>query len=101
MRYMEDKGCYNHGSTTAQDTPNKNGVADTTRISHNLRTTMGKPTPSMWDDAKKWLVGLSKVEESQMKSMPRNSNSDDWRLIAHVPQKEFGFSSSEKRRIKL
>lgn len=100
MRYVEDKGCYNHGPTT-QDIPNGsafhkgNGAA--TRVSHHQRTTMGKPTPSKWDDAHKWLVGLSKVgENSQSKSKPRNSNADDLRLIAPVPQKEHDYSSSEK-----
>ncbi|CAL0324895.1 unnamed protein product [Lupinus luteus] len=58
---------------------------------------MGKPTPSKWDDAQKWLVGLSKVGEiSQSKNKPRNSNADDLRLIASVPQKEHEYSSSEK-----
>ncbi|XP_019433564.1 PREDICTED: uncharacterized protein At3g61260-like isoform X2 [Lupinus angustifolius] len=98
MRYMEDKGCYNHGPKTSQNTPNRNGAAATTQVSHKQRTTMGKSTPSKWDDAQKWLVGLSKVgEKSQSKkSKPRNSNADDLRLITNVPQKEHGYSSSEK-----
>ncbi|XP_019434324.1 PREDICTED: uncharacterized protein LOC109340996 isoform X2 [Lupinus angustifolius] len=98
MRYMEDKGCYNHGPTTAQDTPNRNRAAAITTVSnHHQRTSMGKPTPSKWDDAQKWLVGLSKVgEKSQSKSKPRNSNADDLRLIAPVPQKEHDYLNSEK-----
>ncbi|CAL0329730.1 unnamed protein product [Lupinus luteus] len=98
MRNMEDKGCYNHGPKTSQNTPNRNGASATTQVSHNQRTTMGKPTPSKWDDAQKWLVGLSKVgEKSQSKkSKPRNSSADDLRLITNVPQKEHGYSSSEK-----
>lgn len=68
---------------------------------HRHRITNGKPTPSKWDDAQKWLVGLSKGggggEKSQSKSSkPRNSNADDLRLIAPVPQKEQDYSSSEK-----
>ncbi|XP_061360787.1 uncharacterized protein At3g61260 [Gastrolobium bilobum] len=102
MRYVEDKGCYNHGPT--QDTPNSRSMysefhkgKDATRVSHHHRTTMGKPTPSKWDDAQKWLVGLSKGgEKSQSKSKPRNSNADDLRLIAPVPQKDHDYSSSEK-----
>ncbi|XP_047181642.1 uncharacterized protein LOC124848075 [Vigna umbellata] len=104
MRYVEDKGCYNnHGPT--QEIPNNSAVYSefhkgkdaTTRIPHHHRTTMGKPTPSKWDDAQKWLVGLSKGgEKSHSKNRPRNSNADDLRLIAPVPQKEHDYSSSEK-----
>jgi len=103
MRYVEDKGCYNnHGPT--QEIPNNSAVysefnkgKDATRIPHHHRTTMGKPTPSKWDDAQKWLVGLSKGgEKSHSKNRPRNSNADDLRLIAPVPQKEHDYSSSEK-----
>nr|KYP52965.1 hypothetical protein KK1_025172 [Cajanus cajan] len=104
MRYVEDKGCYNNHVATTQDTPNSSAVysefhkgKDATRVSHHHRTTMGKPTPSKWDDAQKWLVGLSKGgEKSHSKSKPRNSNADDLRLIAPVPQKENDYSSSEK-----
>ncbi|KAK7359407.1 hypothetical protein VNO77_01366 [Canavalia gladiata] len=105
MRYVEDKGCYNHGPT--QETPNSSTMmysefhkgkdGSNTRVSHHHRTSMGKPTPSKWDDAQKWLVGLSKGgEKSHSKSKPRNSNADDLRLIAPVPQKEHDYSSSEK-----
>ncbi|XP_058735887.1 uncharacterized protein At3g61260 [Vicia villosa] len=102
MRFVEDKGCYssNHGSV-AQDTHKGKDVTTTSitsttttaaasaRVSNHHRMNMGKPTPSKWDDAQKWLVGLSKGgEKSQSKSKPRNSNADDLRLIAPVPQKE-------------
>lgn len=64
------------------------------RSSH--RTALGKPTPSKWDDAQKWLVGLSRGgDKSQSKSKPRNSNADDRRLIAPVPQKEQDYSTDE------
>ncbi|KAE8023642.1 hypothetical protein FH972_009317 [Carpinus fangiana] len=102
MRSIEDKGCYNHGSTQEISTSNTaisfefhkgNGV---TRTSHHHRTALGKPTPSKWDDAQKWLVGLSRVgEKKQSKTKPRNSNADDLRLIAPVPQKEQDYSSGE------
>ncbi|RZC12461.1 Remorin 4.1 isoform F [Glycine soja] len=104
MRYVEDKGCYNNNGPT-QETPNSSAMysefhkgKDATRVSnHHHRATMGKPTPSKWDDAQKWLVGLSKGgEKSHSKSKPRNSNADDLRLIAPVPQKEHDYSSSEK-----
>lgn len=106
MRYVEDKGCYNQGAAASQEIPNSSamysefhkGKDATTRVSnHHHRISMGKPTPSKWDDAQKWLVGLSKGgEKSQSKSKPRNSNADDLRLIAPVPQKEQDYSSSEK-----
>ncbi|KAG5015274.1 hypothetical protein JHK82_020970 [Glycine max] len=105
MRYVEDKGCYNNNGPT-QETPNSSAMysefhkgKDATSVSnHHHRATMGKPTPSKWDDAQKWLVGLSKGggEKSHSKSKPRNSNADDLRLIAPVPQKENDYSSSEK-----
>jgi hypothetical protein len=110
MRLVEDKGCYSNHGSIAQDTPNSTSImysefhkgkdvttttttsttaTATTRVSNHHRINMGKPTPSKWDDAQKWLVGLSKGgEKSQSKSKPRNSNADDLRLIAPVPQKE-------------
>ncbi|KAL5569104.1 hypothetical protein UlMin_025679 [Ulmus minor] len=45
-----------------------------------------------------WLVGLSRGgggEKSHSKTKPRNSNADDLRLIAPVPQKEQEYSSDE------
>ncbi|KAK1592254.1 hypothetical protein Q3G72_021910 [Acer saccharum] len=69
------------------------------RYSHSnaiFGTALGKPIPSKWDDAQKWLVGLSRggggVEKNQSK--PRNSNADDRRLIAPVPQKDQDYFSS-------
>ncbi|KEH20556.1 putative remorin [Medicago truncatula] len=98
MKFVEDKGCYSNNGSAAQDThkgkDTTTGTAaaaatTTTRVSNHHRINMGKPTPSKWDDAQKWLVGLSKGgEKGQSKSKPRNSNADDLRLIAPVPQKE-------------
>ncbi|KAK8582925.1 hypothetical protein V6N13_069691 [Hibiscus sabdariffa] len=62
------------------------------------RTALGKPTtPSKWDDAQKWLVGLSRSRDKkvQSKAKPRDSNADDTRLIAPCPQKERDYPSSE------
>lgn len=47
------------------------------------RSALGKPTPSKWDDAQKWLVGIS---GDKNQSKPRDSNADDRRLIAPMPQ---------------
>ncbi|KAJ7945519.1 Remorin family protein [Quillaja saponaria] len=104
MRSVEDKGCYNHGpsqkisnsSAITVEFHKENGV---NRVSHH-QTTLGKPTPSKWDDAQKWLVGLSRGgEKNQAKSKPRNSNADDLRLIAPVPQKEQDYSSMETKNV--
>lgn len=108
MRSIEDKGCYNHGpmqeissgSDLSFEFHKGNGG---NRTSHH-RTALGKPTPSKWDDAQKWLVGLSRVgggggDKNQSKTKPRNSNADDLRLIAPVPQKEQDYSSEEEGNI--
>ncbi|CAK7327403.1 unnamed protein product [Dovyalis caffra] len=97
---MEDKGCYNHGPT--QEISNSNAISfefhkgnGASRSGHH-RTALGKPTPSKWDDAQKWLVGLSRGGGGDRKeSKPRNSNADDRRLIAPVPQMEQDYSSGE------
>ncbi|KAJ8747315.1 hypothetical protein K2173_008246 [Erythroxylum novogranatense] len=99
MRSMEDKGCYNHGvaqeiwssSANTFEFHKGNGA---NRNSHH-RTALGKPTPSKWDDAQKWLVGLSRGGDKNQ-SKPRNSNADDRRLIAPVPQQEQDYSSEEE-----
>ncbi|GKV14706.1 hypothetical protein SLEP1_g25537 [Rubroshorea leprosula] len=101
MRSIEDKSCYNLGppqeisgsSNISFEFQKGNGTAN--RGSHH-RTALGKPTPSKWDDAQKWLVGFSRGgEKNQSKTKPRNSNADDRRLIAPVPQKEHDYSSGE------
>uniref|UniRef100_A0A5B6Z1G8 Putative Remorin family protein n=1 Tax=Davidia involucrata TaxID=16924 RepID=A0A5B6Z1G8_DAVIN len=93
MRSIEDKGCLNHGP--AQEISSGSAINfefhkgnGTNRTSHH-RTALGKPTPSKWDDAQKWLVNLSRGgEKNQSKTKPRNSNADDRRLIAPVPKEE-------------
>ncbi|XVF85193.1 hypothetical protein PTKIN_Ptkin17bG0098700 [Pterospermum kingtungense] len=97
MRSIEDKGCYNLGP--AQEISSSNAISfefhKGNGTSNRHRTALGKPTPSKWDDAQKWLVGLSRGrDKSQSKTKPRNSNADDRRLIAPVPQKEQDYSSS-------
>ncbi|CAN4124173.1 unnamed protein product [Withania somnifera] len=64
---------------------------------HHRTAASGKPTPSKWDDAQKWLVNLSRGggEKHQSKATPRNSNADDLRLIAPVPKKE-DYSSGDE-----
>ncbi|KAL5717719.1 hypothetical protein ACHQM5_010690 [Ranunculus cassubicifolius] len=100
MRSVEDKGCFTYGSTP-EIVNNSNAISfefhkgnEKTRGSHH-RMALGKPTPSKWDDAQKWLVGLSRgAERGHATTKPRNSNADDRRLIAPVPQKEDSPSSS-------
>uniref|UniRef100_A0A803PH55 Remorin C-terminal domain-containing protein n=1 Tax=Cannabis sativa TaxID=3483 RepID=A0A803PH55_CANSA len=96
MRSIEDKGCYNHGQVQENISSSsglgfefhKGNNGSNNRMSHHHghhhRTALGKSTPSKWDDAQKWLVGLSRgVEKNQStKTKPRNSNADDLRLIA-------------------
>lgn len=99
MRSIEDKGCLNHTPTHEISTSNAINFefhkANGKSRSSQHRTALGKPTPSKWDDAQKWLVNLSRGgERSQSKTEPRNSNADDRRLIAPVPKKE-DYSSSE------
>ncbi|KAJ4866658.1 Remorin family protein [Raphanus sativus] len=68
---------------------------------HQHRSTIGKPAPSKWDDAQKWLSGVGFArggggggEKSQhhhhssRNCKPRNSNADDLRLIASASQRE-------------
>ncbi|KMT07531.1 hypothetical protein BVRB_6g151420 [Beta vulgaris subsp. vulgaris] len=88
VRSMEDKEISN-GSITFEFHKG-NG---TIRASHP-RTALGKPTPSKWDDAQKWLVGFSRGGErnSSKANKPRNSNADDTRLIAPIPQQENNYS---------
>ncbi|KNA16156.1 hypothetical protein SOVF_091920 [Spinacia oleracea] len=91
VRSMEDKEISN-GSITFEfhkgnSNNNNNGVI--TRANHQPRTALGKPTPSKWDDAQKWLVGFS---SNKANNKPRNSNADDTRLIAPIPQQEHRYS---------
>ncbi|GAB4829328.1 hypothetical protein Ancab_018997 [Ancistrocladus abbreviatus] len=103
MRPIEDKGCLNYGQAHEVST-NSNNISfefhkgngsNRAAASHHPRTTLGKPAPSKWDDAQKWLVGLSRGggEKNCSKTRPRNSNADDTRLITPTPQQETDFLS--------
>ncbi|KAI4385150.1 hypothetical protein MLD38_003208 [Melastoma candidum] len=81
--------CHNGVEIQAIGSPRGGGIGGggggaARRSSRNgKRSALGKPTPSKWDDAQKWLVGIS-GDKSQSK--PRDSNADDRRLIAPMPQ---------------
>ncbi|KAK6922372.1 Remorin, C-terminal [Dillenia turbinata] len=104
MRSIEDKRCLSYGPTQEISTSSSmsfefhNGGKGTNRSSHH-RTALGKPTPSKWDDAQKWLVGFSRGEKNQNKTTPRNSNAEDRRLIAPVPKRETDSSEDEAEEI--
>ncbi|KAH0938095.1 hypothetical protein HID58_005556, partial [Brassica napus] len=95
----DNKGCLGPG------TPEMNGHGNigfefqkgANRTPNHHRSTMGKPAPSKWDDAQKWLsgVGLSRggggggeKNHHSRSCKPRNSNADDLRLIASASQRE-------------
>ncbi|EHA8586270.1 hypothetical protein COCNU_scaffold000154G000030 [Cocos nucifera] len=95
MRPVDDKGCYSNGS--AQDNPSSNSynfefhngnATNKARPHRKILGSRSKPTPSKWDDAQKWLVGLSGGgDHCHSKSKPRNSNADDRRLLGPMPPK--------------
>ncbi|KAL1216420.1 Remorin 4.1 [Cardamine amara subsp. amara] len=66
------------------------------RTPNHHRSTMGKPAPSKWDDAQKWLSGVGfargggggEKSHHSRSCKPRNSNADDLRLIASASQRE-------------
>lgn len=93
---MEDKGCLNNGASHEAVNGGGGGGSSScisfefksnglTRSASHHRTALGKPTPSKWDDAQKWLVNLSRGEKNQTKASPRSSNADDRRLIGPLP----------------
>lgn len=101
MKSIEDKGCLNYGlsqepSGSSAGTFEFHKGSGTNRTSHH-RTALGKPTPSKWDDAQKWLVNLSRGgEKNHTKATPRNSNADDRRLIAPIQRMEEEYDSGEE-----
>ncbi|KAE8690820.1 Kinase superfamily protein isoform 1 [Hibiscus syriacus] len=96
MRSIEDKTCYSLGPANEISSSSNGGA-----INFEFhRPALGKEpmAPSKWDDAQKWLVGLSRSRDkrAQSKAKPaRDSNADDTRLIAPCPQKEQDYPSSE------
>lgn len=96
MRSIEDKGCLNYGQQQEVVGGNFEFHGMNRASTHHRTAASGKPTPSKWDDAQKWLVNLSRGgEKHQSKATPRNSNADDLRLIAPVPKKE-DYSSGDE-----
>lgn len=96
MRSIEDKGCLNNCPTEENTGGScmifefKKGGGVMSRPSpHHHRSSLGKPAPSKWDDAQKWLVNLSRGEKIPAKASPRNSNADDRRLIAPAPKRDY------------
>lgn len=80
-RQVEDKECYSY--TT-------NGSANGRPHRKNPAASRLKPMPSKWDDAQKWLVGMSNGGGDGMHggkaAKPRNSNADDRRLLSSSSQ---------------
>uniref|UniRef100_A0A7N0VJ75 Remorin C-terminal domain-containing protein n=1 Tax=Kalanchoe fedtschenkoi TaxID=63787 RepID=A0A7N0VJ75_KALFE len=105
MRSVEDKSCYDYGQSpnvtsnvsTGFEFPKRHGK----QRGSQHRSGLGKPTPSKWDDAQKWLVGLSRGGEKHhsVTQQPRNSNADDRRLIAPVPQMENDYLDDEEVKV--
>lgn len=85
MNTTEDKGCTNFEFHKGN---NRGGMV--------LHTHHPKPTPSKWDDAQKWLVGLSGGGNHHIHTNygngnitnSRNSNADDRRLLNSLSQRE-------------
>ncbi|XP_051179558.1 uncharacterized protein [Lolium perenne] len=85
-RQVDDKECYSSYTTngTASGRPQRKSQAAPSRL---------KPMPSKWDDAQKWLVGMSNGGSSDgihggkgAVAKPRNSNADDRRLLSSSSQ---------------
>ncbi|CAL9086276.1 unnamed protein product [Musa acuminata var. zebrina] len=83
MRRM-DKPCANAYSFEFHD----GAVANNALHRRKVLGSRSKPTPSKWDDAQKWLVGLSgSGDHKHAVSKPRNSNADDRRLLSSLSQR--------------
>ena len=90
MGSVDDKGCYSP-RTNSYNLELSKANHTTKKVSNGRKAlnSRSKPTPSKWDDAQKWLVGLSGVGDNNhhSKAKPRNSNAEDRRLLAPMPQK--------------
>ncbi|RRT67217.1 hypothetical protein BHE74_00031262 [Ensete ventricosum] len=83
MRPM-DKPCANTYSFEFHD----GAVVNNALHRRKVLGSSSKPTPSKWDDAQKWLVGLSgRGDPKHAVSKPRNSNADDRRLLSSLSQR--------------
>jgi len=91
MRPMDDKGCHNHNLAQANQSSNKSYNFEFHKANGTNKKSLGsrsKPTPSKWDDAQKWLAGLSGGgDHGHGKNKPRNSNADDRRLLNSASQR--------------
>lgn len=99
MRSVEDKSIpqeISGGTSCMSFEFHKSSGGTINRTPSHHRTALGKPTPSKWDDAQKWLVNLSRGEKNPAKASPRNSNADDRRLIAPAVTKKECSSSGEE-----
>uniref|UniRef100_A0A453HDJ4 Uncharacterized protein n=1 Tax=Aegilops tauschii subsp. strangulata TaxID=200361 RepID=A0A453HDJ4_AEGTS len=83
-RQVEDKECYSYTTNgAANGRPHRKNPAASSRL---------KPMPSKWDDAQKWLVGMSNGGGDGLHggggkaAKPRNSNADDRRLLSSSSQ---------------
>lgn len=84
-RQVDDKECYSYttngaAAATANGRPQRKSQAAASRL---------KPMPSKWEDAQKWLVGMSNAGADGIhggKTKPRNSNADDRRLLSSSSQ---------------
>ncbi|CAL9056448.1 uncharacterized protein LOC135676978 [Musa acuminata AAA Group] len=91
MRPVESKGTCTFDSAQ-EDNPGSNAcngdVGHKARHYRKALSSRSKPAPSKWDDAQKWLVGLSgRGAHQHAVSKPRNSNADDRRLLASLSQR--------------
>jgi hypothetical protein len=81
-RQVDDKECYSYTTNgAASGRPQRKSQAAASRL---------KPMPSKWDDAQKWLVGMSNgadgIHGGKGVAKPRNSNADDRRLLSSSSQ---------------
>ncbi|ONK77728.1 uncharacterized protein A4U43_C02F9930 [Asparagus officinalis] len=84
MASVDDKGCYN--PSTKSYNLDSHTIMKSSSNSRKALSLRAKPTPSKWDDAQKWLMGLSDHKHNST-SKPRNSNAEDRRLLAPMPSK--------------
>ncbi|CAN6449198.1 unnamed protein product [Victoria cruziana] len=96
MKAAEDKNCCEYGTATDSLSSNvrnfefhKGTATNRGSNSRVVLNSLNKPAPSKWDDAQKWLVGMSNgVDQGHSKiNKPRNSNADEQRHAFPTAQK--------------
>lgn len=95
MRSIEDKGCLNIVPMPENSISTNSNKFEFVHKGNGPNRAFGKPAPSKWDDAQKWLVNLSRGGPESKSEKPRDSNADDRRLIAPVPKTEDYSSGGE------